>query len=354
MRVIDGDRAPVMADVARIAGVSHQTVSRVLNDHPNVRPATRDRVLAAIRELGYRPNAAARTLVTRRTRTLGVISVNTTLYGPASMLYGIEQAAKQYDYFVTVAALAALDRRSVLDAVDRLRDQAVEGIIVIAPQTTAVGALANVRSDVALVAVGCGTHASLASVAVDNEAGAERATSYLLDLGHTTVHHLAGPNSWLDAQERVTGWRRALQERGAPVPEPLAGGDWSARTGFELGHRIAGDPEITAVFCANDHMALGLLRSLQQAGRRVPEDVSVIGFDDIPEAEYFGPPLTTVRQDFDELGRRALGSVIGLIDAHGTSGQSGGAAPARPTAPRVSIEPSLVVRASATRPRATP
>jgi DNA-binding LacI/PurR family transcriptional regulator len=177
-----GERAPVMADVARIAGVSHQTVSRVLNDHPNVRQATRERVLAAIRELGYRPNAAARTLVTRRTRTLGVISFNTTLYGPASMLYGIEQAARQDDYFVTVAALAALDRRSVLEAVDRLRDQAVEGIIVIAPQTTAVAALATVPADVALVAVGCGTHASLRSVAVDNEAGAERATAYLLDL----------------------------------------------------------------------------------------------------------------------------------------------------------------------------
>lgn len=342
MRVIDGDRAPVMADVARIAGVSHQTVSRVLNDHPNVRPATRDRVLAAIRELGYRPNAAARTLVTRRTNTLGVISFNTTLYGPASMLYGIEQAAKQHDYFVTVAALAALDRRSVLDAVERLRDQAVEGIIVIAPQTTAVGALANVPSDVPLVAVGCGTHSALASVAVDNEAGAERATSYLLDLGHRTVHHLAGPASWLDAQEREIGWRRTLESRGATVPEPLTGGDWSARTGFELGHRVAEDSEITAVFCANDHMALGLLRALQQAGRRVPEDVSIIGFDDIPEAEYFGPPLTTVRQDFDELGRRALRSLIQLIDA-----DLAGVARA---AVRVSIDPGLVVRASAARP----
>jgi DNA-binding LacI/PurR family transcriptional regulator len=342
MRVIDGDRAPVMADVARIAGVSHQTVSRVLNDHPNVRPATRDRVLAAIRELGYRPNAAARTLVTRRTNTLGVISFNTTLYGPASMLYGIEQAAKQHDYFVTVAALAALDRRSVLDAVERLRDQAVEGIIVIAPQTTAVGALANVPSDVPLVAVGCGTHASLASVAVDNEAGAERATSYLLDLGHPTVHHLAGPATWLDAQEREVGWRRTLESRDAPVPDPLTGGDWSARTGFEMGHRIARDPEVTAVFCANDHMALGLLRALQQAGRRVPEDVSVIGFDDIPEAEYFGPPLTTVRQDFDELGRRALRALIQLI------GTEPGGPP--PTVPRVSIDPGLVVRASAARP----
>jgi DNA-binding LacI/PurR family transcriptional regulator len=342
MRVIDGDRAPVMADVARIAGVSHQTVSRVLNDHPNVRPATRDRVLAAIRELGYRPNAAARTLVTRRTNTLGVISFNTTLYGPASMLYGIEQAAKQHDYFVTVAALAALDRRSVLDAVERLRDQAVEGIIVIAPQTTAVGALANVPSDVSLVAVGCGTHASLASVAVDNEAGAERATSYLLDLGHQTVHHLAGPASWLDAQEREVGWRRTLESHGAPVPDPMTGGDWSARTGFEMGHRIARDPEVTAVFCANDHMALGLLRALQLAGRRIPEDVSVIGFDDIPEAEYFGPPLTTVRQDFDELGRRALRALIQLI------GTEPGGPPS--AVPRVSIDPGLVVRASAARP----
>jgi DNA-binding LacI/PurR family transcriptional regulator len=339
---MDGGRAPVMADVARIAGVSHQTVSRVLNDHPNVRQTTRERVLAAIRELGYRPNAAARTLVTRRTRTLGVISFNTTLYGPASMLYGIEQAARQDDYFVTVAALAALDRRSVLEAVDRLRDQAFEGIIVIAPQTTAVAALATVPADVALVAVGCGTHASLRSVAVDNEAGAERATSYLLDLGHRTVHHLAGPKSWLDAQERETGWRRTLERRGAPVAEPMVGGDWSARTGYEYGRRIAADPSVTAVFCANDHMALGLLRALQEAGRQVPGDISVVGFDDIPEAEFFGPPLTTVRQDFDEVGRRALRALVEAIDSGPV--EAGGMA-------RLGIEPTLVVRSSATRPR---
>lgn len=340
------DRLPVMADVARRAGVSHQTVSRVLNDHPNVKPATRDRVLCAVRELGYRPNAAARNLVTRRTRTLGVISFNTTLYGPASMLYGIEQAARQHEYFVTVAALEALDRRSVLDAVDRLRDQGVEGIIVVAPQTTAVAALANVPPDVALVAVGCGTHTTLPSVAVDNEAGAEQAITYLLDLGHRTVHHLLGPRSWLDAQEREAGWRRALEKRDAPVPEPLVSGDWTARTGFEHGRRIAADPDVTAVFCANDHMALGLLRALQQAGHRVPEDISVIGFDDIPEAEYFGPPLTTVRQDFDELGRRALRALIGIIDAPAT------APPAPAEAPYATIRPNLVVRASAARPRA--
>ncbi|SEQ97361.1 transcriptional regulator, LacI family [Streptomyces sp. yr375] len=342
---MDGDRAPVMADVARIAGVSHQTVSRVLNDHPNVRPATRDRVLAAVRELGYRPNATARNLATRRTRTLGVVGFNTTLYGPASMLYGIERAARQYEYFVTVNALEVLDRRSVLDAVDRLRSQGVEGIIVVAPQTTAVAALANAPADVALVAVGCGTHTALTSVAVDNETGAEQATSHLLDLGHRTVHHLVGPRSWLDAQEREAGWRRALENRGAPSVEPLAGGDWTARTGYECGQRIAAHPDVTAVFCANDHMALGLLRALQQAGRRVPEDISIIGFDDIPEAEYFGPPLTTVRQDFDELGRRALRALIEHI------GGPDSALPAPAETPHVVIPPSLVVRASAAPPR---
>ncbi|WP_244374169.1 LacI family DNA-binding transcriptional regulator [Streptomyces griseorubiginosus] len=342
---MDTERAPVMADVARLAGVSHQTVSRVLHDHPNVRAATRDRVLAAVRELGYRPNAAARTLATRRTRTLGVISFNTTLYGPACMLYGIEQAARQHEYFVTVAAVGTLDRRSVLDAVDRLRDQGVEGIIVIAPQTSAIAALANVPSDVPLVAVGCGTHAALASVAVDNEAGAELATNYLLDLGHRTVHHLVGPRSWLDAQEREAGWRGTLEKRGAAVPEPLAGVDWTARTGYELGRRVATDPDVTAVFCANDHMALGLLRALQQAGLRVPEDISVVGFDDMPETEYFGPSLTSVRQDFDELGRRALRLLIEIV------GDPDAGLQMADETHHIVIPPTLVVRTSATRPR---
>src|SRR6516225_1125028 len=213
-------RPPVMADVARLAGVSHQTVSRVLNAHPNVKPQTRDSVLAAIAELGYRPNAAARTLVTRRTRTLGVVSFDTTLYGPASMLYGIERAAA-HSYFVSIASLPALDRRSVLGAVDRFLDQGVEGIIVIAPTTAAVAACSRIRAHVPLVALGCGTHAPLTSAAVDNGTGAALATRYLLGLGHRTVHHIAGPASWLDAQERISGWREALAKAGAPEPELL-------------------------------------------------------------------------------------------------------------------------------------
>ncbi len=331
-------RPPVMTDVAQLAGVSHQTVSRVLNDHPNVRPQTRALVLAAITELGYRPNAAARTLVTRRTHTLGVISFDTTLYGPASMLYGIERAARD-SYFVAIASVPELDRRSVLDAVDRFVGQGVEGIIVIAPQDSAVEALYHVPEDIPLLAVGCRTSPPVPSVAVDNAEGAALATRHLLSLGHRTVHHLAGPASWLDAQVRVDGWREALREAGAEEPPLLMAADWSAATGYDLGLRIATDDSVTAVFCANDPMALGLLRALSEQGRRVPEDISVVGFDDIPESSYFLPPLTTVRQHFGELGRRALDVLVGLI--HGRD-QSGSAEP---------VAPQLVIRSSTGPPR---
>ncbi|HEY7143213.1 MAG TPA: LacI family DNA-binding transcriptional regulator [Streptosporangiaceae bacterium] len=323
-----------MVDVARLAGVSHQTVSRVLNGHPNVSPETRAGVLAAIRDLGYRPNAAARTLVTGRTNVLGVISFDTTLYGPASMLYGIERAAHP-GYSVMIASLPAYDRRSLPEAVEQFLSQA-EGVIVIAPETSAVAALAGLAS-LPLVAVGCGTRAPLPSVAIDNLAGAAQATRHLLDLGHETVYHVGGPDTWLDAQERAEGWRETLRAAGAPVPD-LIRGDWSARSGYEIGHRLAAMPEVTAVLCGNDAMALGLLRAFAERGRQVPGDVSVVGYDDVPEAAYFRPPLTTVRQDFGELGRRALHMLVSRISGEGSF------------QPAMPITPDLVVRASAGRP----
>ena len=325
-----------MADVARLAGVSHQTVSRVLNDHPNVRPLTRERVLAAIRELAYRPNAAARTLVTRRTHMLGVISFDTMLYGPASMLYGFERAAHDA-YFVSVASLPALDRGSMLDAVDRFLGQGIEGIIVIATQDTAVAALAHVPAQVPLVAVGCGTRAAVTSVAIDNAAGAATATRYLLSLGHETVYHVAGPVSCLDAQERIDGWRQVLVDAGVRQPGVLVG-DWSASSGYEMGCRLASEPGVTAVFCGNDTMALGVMRALAERGLRVPGDVSIVGFDDVPEAGYYLPPLTTMRQDFGEVGRRALSTLIDRMSGAIAAGL------------RVRVAPELIVRASAAPP----
>src|SRR4051812_25392828 len=307
-------RRPVMSDVARLAGVSHQTVSRVINDSDHVRAETRARVEMAMRQLDYRPNSVARALVTGRSQTLGVVSFDTTLYGPASTLFGIERAAHDAGYFITIASLEALDRPSVLDAIERLRVQGVDGILVIAPQDGGARALMQAPAGVPLVAVEAGPQDVVPVASVDQLAGARAATEHLLALGHRTVWHIAGPDDWLEAKARVAGWRAALEARRAPVPAPLVG-DWSARSGHDLAARLAADPEVTAIFVANDQMALGALRALHEAARRIPQDISVVGFDDIPEAPYFTPPLTTVRQDFDEMGRRGLRLLLERIEA---------------------------------------
>jgi DNA-binding LacI/PurR family transcriptional regulator len=148
---------------------------------------------------------------------------------------------------------------------------------------------------------------------VDQFAGAASATDHLLALGHRTVHHIAGPQDWPEARQRIAGWRSSLKAAGAEAP-PLLRGDWSARSGYDLGHALLRDPSVTAVFVANDQMALGVYRALHESGRRIPEDFSVVGFDDIPEAAYFTPPLTTVRQDFNEVGRRSLHLLLGQVD----------------------------------------
>jgi DNA-binding LacI/PurR family transcriptional regulator len=328
-----GRRTAVMADVAKLAGVSHQTVSRVINDSTQVRPETKQRVLAAMRQLDYRPNPAARALVTGRSGTLGVVSFDTTLYGPASTLFAIEQAAHAAGYFITIVSLLVLDRTSVLGAVERLRVQGVDGILVITPQEGAADALVNLPSDVPLVAVEAGRPNSVPLVAVDQFAGAVSATQLLLDLGHRTVWHVAGPRDFLEAQQRVDGWRATLQAAGSEVPELLVG-DWSPRSGYRIGQQLAEDRDVTAIFVANDQMALGVLRALHERGREIPREVSIVGFDDIPESQYFMPPLTTVRQDFSEMGRSSLRLLLELMQNTGQPPQ------------RLTIAPELVVRRS--------
>jgi DNA-binding LacI/PurR family transcriptional regulator len=327
-----------MSDVAKLAGVSHQTVSRVINDSDQVRAETRDRVLAAMRMLDYRPNPVARALVTGRSRTIGVVSFDTTLHGPASTLFGIERAAHDEGYFTSIVSLRSLDRTSVLTAVERLRDQAVDGILVIAPQLSAANAVTNLPTDVAVVAVEAGPDDEVPVVAVDQFAGAAAATRHLLELGHRTVWHVAGPDDWQESRLRVAGWRHALAEAGAEAPPPLTG-DWSARAGYDLGRELMAHPGVTAVFVANDQMALGLLRVLHETGRDVPGEVSVVGFDDVPEAAYFTPPLTTVRQDFMEMGRRSLHLLLTEMD-NGTR-----------SATRDTVPSELIVRASTAPPR---
>jgi len=326
-------RTTVMADVARLAGVSHQTVSRVLHDSPRVRPETRSRVLAAMEELQYRPNTVARALVTGRSMTLGVVSFDTTLYGPASTVLGIERAAHDAGYFVSLASVRSLDAESVRTAMDRLRGQGVDGIVVIAPMASAAGALDDIPPGPPVVVAEAGADGAVPAVTVDQFAGAVAATEHLLALGHRTVRHLAGPQDWPEAQQRLAGWRAAVDAAGARRGRVLVG-DWSPRSGYELGGRLAEDPAATAIFVANDQMALGLLRRLHEAGRAVPDDVSIVGFDDIPEAEYFTPPLTTVRQEFDEVGRSSLALLLRQL-----------AAGTRPE-PSVTVAPRLVLRSS--------
>ncbi|GGP10267.1 LacI family transcriptional regulator [Nonomuraea glycinis] len=326
-------RLPVMADVAKEAGVSHQTVSRVLNDHPNVRADTRARVEEAISRLGYRRNLVARALVTKRSRMLGVVSFDTTLYGPASTIYGIEQAARTAGYFVSIVSLKSLDATSVRAAIDYLTEQGVDGVVVVAPQRSAGRALESLPSGTPAVAVE-GTHrADVSVVCIDQFEGARLATRHLLDLGHETVWHVSGPPDWLETEGRLAGWRTTLEAAGRPVPPPLPG-DWSPRTGYEAGRRLAAMDEVTAVFAANDQMALGVLRALSEEGVKVPDRMSVVGFDDIPESEFFSPPLTTVRQDFDAVGRRCIEALLRQIDSGPVAYE------------RLVVPPAFIVRSS--------
>lgn len=330
-------RPPAMSDVAALAGVSHQTVSRVLNDHPSVRPETRARVLEAIARLGYRRNVAARALVTRRTGTLGVVTSGSALFGPSSTLIALEEAARDAGYFTSVATVAGWRGDGLDRALEHFLDQGVEGIAVVAAHDDAIAAVQRFAPPVPVVMVGPKDVPGLLSVAVDQVTGARLATRHLLDLGHRDVVHLSGPTDWLDARARVRGWREELEAAGVRPPEPVAG-DWSAGRGYEVGRELVADGLPTAVFAANDQLALGLLHAFAEAGVRVPQDVSVVGFDDVEGSAHFVPPLTTVRQEFRSLGPRCLEMLLGAIAGREVSSEL--------------VPPRLVVRASTGAPRA--
>ncbi len=331
-------RDAAMTDVARLAGVSHQTVSRVINNHPNVRPQTRLRVLAAMAELDYRPNHAARALATGRSRTVGVVAQNSTLFGPASLLAAFEHEAASAGLAVGVTSVRELDRASISSAVERHLDQRVAGIVIIAPVETAAAAIAAVPREVPLVAIDGDPRSDHSLVTVDQVHGASLATQALLDAGHPTVWHVAGPANWFDSQGRIQGWRETLLRCGAEVP-PITFADWSPASGYEVGAMLARIREVTAIFAANDHLALGIMKALRERGRRIPEDVSIVGFDDIPEAAYLVPPLTTVRPDFAAVAQSSLALLTAQIE-------SGGRSPQRRT-----IAPTLIERHSVAPPK---
>jgi DNA-binding LacI/PurR family transcriptional regulator len=327
-----------MTDVARLAGVSHQTVSRVLNGHPNVKEQTRLRVRAAITELGYRPNRAARTLATGKSQVIGVVAQSSTLYGPAATLAALAEAAVAHGFTVSVESVRSLEPKPITEAISRHLDQRVAGLVVIAPVATANAALDEIPADTPLVSIDGDPTRATELVTIDQDAGGYAATSHLLDAGHRTVWHVSGPESWFDSRGRIAGWRRALAERDVEAP-PLIPGDWSAASGYRAGQVLARLDEVTAVFAANDHLALGIMLALHERGRRVPEDVSVVGFDDVPESAFYLPPLTTIRPDFHVVAAASLDLLLAQI----ASGERHGE--------RRIIAPTLVSRRSVGPPK---
>jgi LacI family transcriptional regulator len=322
-----------MHDVAARAGVTQKTVSRVVNGERHVAPATRDRVLAAIEELGFRPNAAARALVTRHARLLGMVTVSTALYGPASVLDGIEHAARAAGYALAVVRTVENTPEERQRAVDQLVDQGAEGIVLTDPLDTGAGAPLRVPPGVAVLSLDHPARSGEPVVGTDQAAGAQDVTEHLLALGHRTVAHIAGPAEWAASHRRAGGWRAALAAAGAAVPDVVRG-NWTARSGWAAMRALLERPGVTAVFAANDQMAAGALRALHDAGLRVPGDVSVAGFDDDPVSAFLHPPLTTVRQDFAELTRLAVHHLVATVEGR------------PPAEPHHTVPARLTVRAS--------
>lgn len=294
-----------MAMVAARAGVSGQTVSRVVNDSPRVDPETRARVEKAMVELDYRPHRAARALRTGRSQTIGLVVTTLATVGNSRMLQATAEAAAERGYALTLVTAS----NGVAAAFESLAEQEVDGAIVLNEASAQVATAERPRG-LRLVVVDAATDAGFIAVHSDHAGGAAAATRNLLAQGHRVVHHLSGPVDSFAAAERERGWREALSDAGVEAPDPVHG-DWGAESGYAAGDALEA---ASAVFCANDQMALGLLRALAERGRRVPEDVAVIGFDDVPDAANYRPPLTTIRQDFTALAQCAVDALVAEIE----------------------------------------
>lgn len=311
-------RAVSIRDVAAAAGVSYQTVSRVINGHPSVKSSTRELVLVTIEQLGFRPNRAARTLAGGPVQSVTVLTSNTTLYGQRSALQGIEEAARAADFAVGVRVVESEEPAVVRNAVDRALEHG-GALIVLAFDRASTRTLAAVPPGVAMVAIvetPVGDEGEGQPwVWINDREAAATAAGYLLGLGHPTVHYVAIPSP-TRASQRLNGWRSALEKAGAPVPPPIQAG-WQPDSGYAAGQMLARDPAVTAVLCGNDDLALGVIRAMHEAGRRVPDRVSVVGFDDTPQSAFLTPALTTVRLDFAELGRVSFARLRQIIDGGG-------------------------------------
>jgi LacI family transcriptional regulator len=289
----------------------------------------------AIEQLGYRPNVAAQVLARERTHTVGVLALGSPLHGPSRRVFTLERAARRHGYTLALASMPDLSAASVAEGMDSLLARGIEGVVIEVPthfvelDAVQLGGLPVVTSAGLIPGI-----ARQTVIDVEQREICRILIQYLLDLGHDTVWHLAGPRDWDAARKRLSGWRLALRRSGRRIP-PVLYGDWSARSGYNQGQKLAARDEVTAIFAANDHMAMGVLRALAEAGRRVPDDVSVVGFDDVPEAEFQMVPLTTVAIDADASAERILAELVRMIEGGG------------PATADVELHADLVIRRSA-------
>lgn len=330
------EKKPNIYDVAALAGVSHQTVSRVLNNQPNIRPATKSRVEAAMAELDYKPNPAARSMGTGRSNMIGLLVADTGLFGPAGMLNAMERQARQAGYFAVTVAVRSDSPEAWAEGIEHLSKMQVEGIATIALPADVLKLAASMLPNVKLVAIDADENAEQAqSVGIDNFEGGYMATKHLIELGHRKILHIAGPVTSSEANSRRNGYQSAMKEAG--LASSVIQGDWSSETGYRIGIELDLEGDLpTAAFTANDHLALGFIKALSGRGLSLPQDLSLVGFDDLPEAPYFNPPLTTVRQDFAQLGELAIQLL--LSDLAGARRKKA-----------ATIKPQLVLRESAIR-----
>ncbi|WP_386084668.1 LacI family DNA-binding transcriptional regulator [Tessaracoccus lubricantis] len=301
--------------MAGLAGVSHQTVSRVLNEPDTVRPATAERVHTAMRELGFTRNLAARSLVTQQTALLGVVWTGAQYLGPTSAVGGIEVAARAAGYSTLVGALEQFEQGALEDVLRNFRDRGVEGLVIVAPfERVADLARTHARGIPTVLVADAGPDAEFHVASVDQELGGRLGTRHLVERGCRRIVHLSGPLAWFDARARARGWRSTLDGAGLEVL-PILEGDWSPDSGYALGLELVAGGELPdGILCGNDAMAVGLLAALRGAGVDVPGQVSVVGFDDLAGARYYSPPLTTVAQPFVELGRSAVELLVRAIE----------------------------------------
>ena len=337
-------RQVTISQVAKEAGVSSQTVSRVINNRQEITPETRHHVQEVIKRMGYQPNAIARSLIQRRSHTLGVVTSGLEYFGPSHILIGLEQGANQAGLSILLNLIHQPETSDIGSIVNGLISRQVEGIIWAVPEIDANRSWFRENLHqlvIPVVFLSTQPRENLNVVEIDNWNGAYIATQHLLERGYQKIGHIAGPLTWWAARERRRGWQDSLTAAGISFSEDwLVEGNWSAESGERgLQDLLAKFPDVQAVFACNDQMALGSMRAARRLGKRIPQDLAVVGFDDIPDSAFYYPPLTTVRQGLYELGHVAVQTFMKLRHAEHTE-------EANMAAQTVLLQPQLVIRES--------